>query len=81
MKKIPKERQLLTWARRQKVFNTTDVARWGIQNYFTSARRTIRRFVRSEIFLRLSKNDLKTMKLDRRVGDPRIAWYMVKTLG
>ena len=67
---LTKESCLLEWCRKRRVFNKADVIRWGLENYYIRAERTIREFVEEGNIRRLGPRECEIRNLTGK-----IAWY------
>lgn len=74
--KITKEKELLLWCKKTKLFSSVDVKRWGLNHAYTRSDRTVRDFVRRGIVKRISDHESVLRGLVKN-GQARIAWYEV----
>ena len=58
-----KSEQLLSWCRIRKIFSKADIMRYGLDNYYIRADRTIRDFVRQGLVKRLNDREREQRNL------------------
>ena len=56
-KKETKKDQLFSWLSKQRYIRTSDIIKWGIENYYTSADRVARQIATTGTMRRLTKQE------------------------
>ena len=69
-----KEKEFLEWCKQTKLFSSVDAKRWGLNNYYARADRTVRDFCTDRILRRLSNTEKEFMGLVKK-GNANLAWY------
>lgn len=60
---INKSKQLLVWCQQRRIFSKADLMRYGLDNFYLRADRSIRDFVRQGLVRRLNDRDKELRKL------------------
>ena len=71
-----KQDKLWRWCQERRVFSSSDVHVYGIQNYHTGATRVVREFVLCEMLRRIPPEEAVLRGLRRNKG-PKITFYEV----
>ena len=65
---MTKQRQLLLWMLQEKTFKTSDILRFGIENFSNRASRTARDFAEQGLISRLTKFEKECRGIETKEG-------------
>lgn len=69
-----KSEELLEWMKREGLVSSVHIRQWGIDNFYISADRVVRRFAELGNVTRLNEQEIVLRSL-RGPGCARVAWY------
>lgn len=67
-----KSEQLLFWCRQRRMFNKAEVMKWGLENYYIRADRSIRDFVNKGFIKRLNDREREQLKITGNMAYYRV---------